>query len=154
MVCPKFFNHKWESRNRGQTYDLHIEIPRNVRQVLENPESTIPSQESYERSLKTDLLTNRRETFESLLRLNVNKEFEKQRSEQYPLLSQDLKFNAFDQTSKCWPSFFDIQRVEPVAKSDLCEMPKCRKGETLGDFLNKHTIRQSTQSNHTSYHCS
>lgn len=33
---PRFFLYRWEPRNGGKTYELVIDIPSNIKQVLEN----------------------------------------------------------------------------------------------------------------------
>jgi hypothetical protein len=61
-VTPLFYNHRWEQRGKG--YELVIEIPKNIRQLLLSQESKeAPSTEAFEEMMHSDLIENRKRIF-------------------------------------------------------------------------------------------
>ena len=63
-VVPKFFNHQWELK--GKNYELTIEIPKNIKQIVED-EKVKKSQEAFEEMMLSDLLEKRQEIFKRRL---------------------------------------------------------------------------------------
>ena len=66
-LVPKYYNHRWEYRVSSKRYELVIEIPLNAKDVSENPQSTLPSSESYEGGVPSSILEKRKVGFRKAL---------------------------------------------------------------------------------------
>ena len=65
-VAPYMFIHSWESKVSG--YELVIEIPKNIKQILQNQEIK-PSNEAYEDLMVSEMLQERTNAFKQQLYL-------------------------------------------------------------------------------------
>jgi len=41
------------------------------------------------------------------------------------------EFDPFDENTKSWPFFFDIENLPPIKKGHLKDMPQQKKGESV-----------------------
>lgn len=60
---PRFFLYRWEPRQGGKNYELVIDIPRNIKQILEKS-FVDASDKELEGILKSDLLWKRKSFIE------------------------------------------------------------------------------------------
>ncbi len=74
-ICPRFYLHKWETRNSGKSYDLIIDFPKNIREILADP-NTQPLNDSLEGKMRTEILEQRKEEMELSLFLYLVSEYE------------------------------------------------------------------------------
>jgi hypothetical protein len=59
---PEFFIYRWEARQGGKFHDLIIEVPRNIKAVLEKPDVRA-SPKGMEKELKSEVLWKRKTRF-------------------------------------------------------------------------------------------
>ena len=59
-LVPKYYNHRWEYRAISKRYELVIEIPLNDKEVAENPQTTLPTSESFEGGVQASILEKRK----------------------------------------------------------------------------------------------
>jgi hypothetical protein len=65
-VCPKLFIHKWEVKG-SKAPELVIEVPKNIKDVLNNYNGTTPSLEGMETHMHSEVLNRRKALFEKCL---------------------------------------------------------------------------------------
>lgn len=118
------FNHKWEPRKNGKVFELVIEIPKNIKDILDDTMNAIPSVDSVEGSLKSDLVARRKREMEKQLFFYLVMEYQQRKPQFYENPSNRVfidYFNPFDKETCLWPHFFEIEKLPPIALADLAE---------------------------------
>ena len=60
-LCPNFYLHKWEVKNGGKTHELTIDIPKNIKQIVESEGCEEPPvSEPYENQMLSIVLEKRK----------------------------------------------------------------------------------------------
>ena len=138
-LCPHLYIHRWEQKNNGKTTELVIDIPKNIKQVLDLEEP--PSNEALDDQMLSTVLEKRKQELKTKLYQQVFKYYEAMEPQFREVPGYVQFLDNFDYNeSELWPYFFNYNEAPAIPKALLNEVPKTKKFETIADFLNKHDI--------------
>jgi hypothetical protein len=66
-LVPKYYIYRWEYRSQTKKCELIIEIPMNAKEIVENPETSMPATESMEGAVHSATLELRKQGFKKAL---------------------------------------------------------------------------------------
>ncbi|CDW91756.1 UNKNOWN [Stylonychia lemnae] len=138
FVAPYMYNHYFEAKSRG--YELMIEIPKNIRQIIEN-QKIQPTNEAFDQQMLSDLLEKRKDLFKQELYNITYKHYLVSKKQHQDFTSHQEQIELIDPLKdNQWPIFFDPHSVDEIPKAPMKEMPKTHKSQTITEFINQTNV--------------